>query len=98
VDVGRARFNEYLTPDHRTSRPRFLSNVSCVETHKQLKRYVWDEHRRQGDRDLKQMPKARHDDFPTLLKYIMNYNPSYNALKGYGQVYHRQGTRSAVGY
>lgn len=79
-DVGRGRLNEYLRPDSRTLRPRIVISSRCTRTIFQLKRYVWDNYRRQDERDLKQTPKAKNDDFPTLLKYLMNMDPRFDLL------------------
>lgn len=79
-DVGRARINEYLRPDDRTLRPRLLIASRCQKTIFQMKRYVWDNYRRAAERDVKQTPKTKNDDFPTLLKYLMNANPLFDQL------------------
>lgn len=79
-DVGRARINEYLRPDNRTMRPRLLISSRCTKTIFQMKRYVWDNYRRQDEKDLKQIPKSKSDDYPTLLKYLMNTSPCFDAL------------------
>lgn len=79
-DVGRARLNEYLKPDRKTLRPRIIISPRCQRTIFQLKRYVWDNYRRQDERDLKQKPKDKYDDYPTLLKYLLNMNPSFAIL------------------
>lgn len=79
-DVGRGRINEYLRPDPRTLRPRLIIAARCQRTVFQMKRYVWDNFRRQDEKDLKQLPKRKHDDYPTLLKYLMNSSPSFATL------------------
>jgi len=88
-DVGRARINEYLRPDNRTLRPRLVFSSRCQKAIHQMKRYVWDNYRRQDEKDLKQTPRRKNDDFPTLLKYLLNMNPQF-ALLNYGApVIHR---------
>lgn len=79
-DVGRSRINEYLAPDVYTLRPRLQIAERCQVTIFQMKRYCWDEHKRALDKDLKQIPKAKNDDFPTLLKYLMNRLPTFREL------------------
>lgn len=79
-DVGRARINEYLQPDPYTLRPRLRIASSCMKMIWQMKRYCWDEHKRTLDRDLKQTPKTKYDDYPTMLKYCMNLLPRFRAL------------------
>ena len=64
--VGRSRVNEYLKPDSATHRPRLRFHERCQSTIQQFKRYAWDEFRRSADRDVKQLPRDKYDDFPTL--------------------------------
>lgn len=82
TDVGRARLNTYLQPDRSTLQPRITYHPRCTETITQMKRYVWDDHRRNLDKDLKQIPKAKNDDYPTLCKYLMNSEPRFRHLHG----------------
>lgn len=79
-DVGRSRVNDYLKVDPDRLSPRIHVHPRCQETIKQILRYVWDDYRHVDDRDLKQKPKDKNDDFPTLLKYLLNYEPNYNML------------------
>lgn len=79
-DVGRGRINEFLRPDERTLRPRLVIASRCQKTIFQMKRYVWDNYRRADERDVKQTPKRKYDDFPTLLKYLMNAAPRFDQL------------------
>lgn len=85
-DVGRKRVNEYLKVDRRTRRPRLLVHPRCSKTVYQMKRYVWDNYRRMEERDLKQMPRDKYDDYPTLLKYLLNSNPAFRVLSTGGEV------------
>lgn len=90
-DVGRAKINDYLRPDQHTKRPRLHAHaVNCPWTVHQFGRYVWHPDR--------QKPIPEHDDYPTLIKYLMNSEPSYRYLKaGYAPVRVR-GERSVRGY
>lgn len=81
-DVGRTRLNEYLKPDPRTRRPRIAIHRRCTMVIQQLKRFVWSDFKRQDDRDIKQVPRDKHDDFPALLRYCLNYNPNFRLLAG----------------
>jgi hypothetical protein len=72
-DVGRARLNDYLKPDKFTRRPRITIKEDCFWTRHQMHRYVW------ADKD-RQQPKTEHDDRPTLLKYLLNSEPSFAVL------------------
>ena len=77
-DVGRKRLNGYLRPDRATRRPRFHVHPRCKDTIYQINRYVWDDFKRGMEKDLKQTPKAKYDDYPTLLKYCLNSEPQFN--------------------
>jgi len=79
-DVGRSRINEYLKPDNKTMRPRIMFSERCQLTISQMKRYCWDNFKRADEKDIKQKPKTKNDDFPTLLKYLLNSNPIHNTL------------------
>ena len=60
--------------------PRIHIHSRCVNTIRQILRYVWDDFRHVDDRDVKQKPKDKNDDFPTLLKYLLNYQPNYDMM------------------
>ena len=93
TDVGRARVNEFLKPDDRTRRPRLHIHERCQDTNFQLKRYVWAEHKFAAEKALKQKPREKNDDFPTMLKYLMNYQPRFDYLNGGAPVIRSKGTR-----
>jgi len=92
-DVGRGRVNEYLKPDIHTLRPRLTVHRRCQDTIYQIKRYTWDEHRRRAEKDLKQKPREKYDDYPTLLKYLLNADPRFDFLHRGPPVLTRPGTR-----
>jgi phage terminase large subunit-like protein len=92
-EVGRKHLNQYLKPDERRLQPRLHVHPRCVDTISQMKRYSWDDHKRAAERDQKQTPKTKYDDYPTLLKYVMNFAPTFNALRGAGAVISRPGQR-----
>lgn len=92
-EVGRRIFNDYLKPDQGTRRPRYHVDPRCTKTIYQLKRYAWDDHKRTVERDQKQKAKQRHDDFPTMLKYLVNSNPTFRGLKNVGMPIMRMGQR-----
>lgn len=95
-EVGRKHLNQYLKPDDRRLQPRVHIHPRCKQTIAQVKRYSWDEYKRATEKDQKQTPKPKYDDFPTLLKYVMNSNPTFSALRGIGQRYQRPGTRKGA--
>ena len=91
--IGRKKVNTYLKPDVNTYRPRITVHPRCVNVISQMKRYVWDDYRRNMERDQKQTPKDKDDDFPTLLKYLLNFEPTFNMLHDGAPVISRPGTR-----
>ena len=93
-DVGRSRLNDFLKPDSQFMRPRFRIDPSCTTSIFQMKRYVWAEHQNQDRLDVKQVPLAKNDDFPTLFKYLMNYHPEHTPVSH--AIYHRD--RSSKSY
>ena len=46
----------------------------------QMKRFMWDDHKRQLDKDAKQTTKKKLDDFPALLRYLANWEPTSHSL------------------
>lgn len=94
--VGRGRLNEYLKPDRYTLQPRIHIHPRCQQTIWQTKRYIWDDYKVGTDKDQKQKPKDKYDDFPTLLKYLMNYQPTFSRLKRGAEVWTRPGTRKGA--
>jgi hypothetical protein len=92
-EVGRRIFNDYLKPDPHTKLPRYRCDPRCVKTIYQLKRYCWDDFKRTADKGQKQRAKAKHDDFPTCIKYVMNSSPSFRGLQQMGSTFRSQGKR-----
>lgn len=84
-DVGRSRLNEYLKVDKRRLQPRFHVHPRCTQTIFQIKRYVWDNYRRQEERDLKQIARDKYDDYPTIIKYLFNFEPEFRSLNSGGE-------------
>ena len=87
-DVGRARLNEYLKPDPYTKRPRIRFHSRCAAANQpgvetpvfQIKRFVWSDWRRKDEKDVKNVPRPKYDDFPALLRYLLNTNPDFRFL------------------
>ena len=90
-DVGRARINKMLRPDRARFGPRLHIHPRCEQTIFQMPRYTWDDHKRSMEKDQKQVPRAKFDDYPTMMKYLMNSDPTFNALRGFGQIIHQTG-------
>jgi hypothetical protein len=70
--VGRKRINAMLKPDRDTMRPRFRIHRRCSKAVHQFKRFVWDDYRLNLEKDQKQVPKNKDDDFPALWRYFAN--------------------------
>lgn len=90
-EVGRARVNEMLRPDPRTRSPRIHVHPSCETLIHQMKRYVWDDYKQSLEKDQKQRPKTKNDDFPTILKYLANMEPTFSFLHGGPRIVRRMG-------
>lgn len=80
-EVGRARVNTMLKVDSHSLQPRCLIHPRCKDTIYQLQRFSWDNYSHNLDRDQKQTPKPKHDDFPALLRYLANSEPCFRFLK-----------------
>jgi hypothetical protein len=75
-NVGRSRLNDHIKPDRIFRRTRFRMDPSCDDGILQMMRYVWADHKNAENKDIAQEPLKKHDDFPTLFKYLFNYLPS----------------------
>lgn len=74
-DVGRARINTLLKADPYFRRPNLRFDSECKTCIFQFKRYIWADHKKPDGQDVKQKPLPKNDDFPTMLKYLMNRLP-----------------------
>jgi hypothetical protein len=92
-ETGRKHVNQLLKPDPHRLQPRLHVHPRCSLTNFQMKRYSWDEYKRAAEKDVKQIPKPKHDDHPTCLKYLANFMPTFHGLRGLGQIIQRTGTR-----
>ena len=91
--VGRARVNTMLKPDGDTRQPRLIIHKRCKDTVYQLQRFSWEDFSKRVDKDQKQTPKAKHDDFPALLRYLANSEPNFRFLKSGPPIIKRAGKR-----
>lgn len=80
ADVGRSRVNDYLKIDPDRRAPRLHFHPRCTTCIHQMARFVWGEYKHSVDKDVKQSPKEKDDDFPALLRYLMNAEPSFGGL------------------
>ncbi len=79
-DPGRRQVDLYLQPDPHTLRPRLTVHRRCQLTIQQMKRYSWDDYNKALNRDQKQKARDKYSDYPTLLKYLANYDPTFRNL------------------
>lgn len=82
-DTARAHIRERLKPDERTEEPMFRVFNTCKRTIFQMLRYSWDEYARYSNvRDPKPKPRELHDDFPSLLGYVVNEQLTFRLISG----------------
>jgi|TARA_Y100000310_G_scaffold153951_1_gene153509 hypothetical protein len=92
-EVGRRTLDTYLRPDPYMRRPRLIFHPRCIGSIHQFKRYSWDEFKIARDREPKQKPRDKHDDYPALGRYLMNDAPEFDNLMGAAGSLRRPGTR-----
>jgi len=80
-DVGRSRVNDFLRVCSDRKAPRIHFHPRCRLAARQMLRYVWDDYKHPEAHDQKQRPKEKDDDMPTLLKYLMNFGPTWRVLQ-----------------
>jgi hypothetical protein len=95
-EVGRSRINEMLMPDPISRRPRFMFHSLCEKTIFQMTRFVWDDYRQALEKAQKQKPKEKNDDFPAILRYFANAEPSFDSLREGTKVVHRGSMHSGM--
>jgi len=94
-DVGRKRLNQYLAPDPHTLRPRIHFRPQCKELIYQMKRFIWEDYKKIQEKAQKQKTRDMNDDYPDLLKYLMNSDPTFTfASHGSTIIRRHQGNRS----
>ena len=94
-NVGRIRIQQRLKPDPRTKQPRFHVASTCPLTNSHFKKFTWAEWRRytSDEKDPKGVPREKFDDFPKLIGYLANLNPTHSGLKMGMLPFHKQGRR-----
>ena len=94
--VGRKKVDEYLKVDPYTLTPRLIVHERCSGVSYQMKRYTWADFKTSQERDKKQVPRDKYDDYPALLRYLVNFNPQFNFLNGDGApVIRKEGRKGA---
>ena len=56
-------------------------------------RTLSSDHRQALEKDQKQTPKQKYDDFPTIMKYLANAEPNFRSLVDGNRVIHRNDSR-----
>jgi len=74
---GRQIIDTYLKPNRDTLQPRIHFHPRCDVSILQMKRHVWADYKEALEKAQKQVPKDKDDDFPTLLKYLVNTEPTF---------------------
>jgi hypothetical protein len=93
-EVGRTRVNEMLTPDRVARKPRLMVHTLCEKMIFQMTRFVWDDYRQSLEKAQKQKAKEKHDDYPAILRYFANCDPTFYGLREGGRIMRRSATRS----
>ncbi len=91
--VGRQRVNQMLKPDTMTLRPRIIVHTRCKDTIYQLNRFSWADYSKNVDRDQKQTPSDKYSDYPAMLRYLANADPTFQFLKQGAPIIHRKESR-----
>ena len=78
---GIQRVQHLLIPDPVTRRPRLQIFSTCQKFIYGMTHWSWDEWTRQRDRDPKEQPRDRYKDFPDLIRYLANAQPTFNGLR-----------------
>jgi hypothetical protein len=83
-EVGRKTLNDYLKPDEKTHLTRYSVDPRCIRTIYQMKRFSWDDYKRSMEKDQKQKVKQKNDDYPAILRYIINSEPTFRGCRHLG--------------
>lgn len=84
LDNGISTVNQMLVPDENLRAPKLLVHPRCAPAIHQLKRFMWDDYvataKAAADKDQKQTPKKKNDDYPAMLRYFANGQYTYTSL------------------
>lgn len=80
--VGMKRVRSLLAPDEKTKRPRMSLFSTCTRSIRQFNRYAWSEwtSRSSEERDSKDKPRNKEDDYPTLWRYFAINDYTFSSL------------------
>ena len=65
-----------------------------------MKRFLWDDFKKGMERDQKQITKKKNDDYPAILRYVLNSNPDFRSLRMVDRpvTYNKKASRGVCGY
>lgn len=82
ANTGLQKVNKLFAPDDRTRKPRIRIHRRCKNTIYQLQRFSWAEWKGVKDeRDVKQVPRDKYNDYGTNLKYLINAQLTFDLLR-----------------
>lgn len=79
-ETGYPRLRELMRVQAWTRAPRLRVMRRCRRLVYQITHFVWDEHARRVDRDVKEVEKDAHSDFPAVLRFLANDELTWDAL------------------
>jgi len=79
--VGRERLLDWMRPNPYTRAPRLRIHRECSKTIYQVTHFVWNPHGRKTNVSIKELPARDNSDFPALLRYLANDDPTYRMVE-----------------
>ena len=79
-ETGYANLRDAMRVNPWTRQPRLHILRRCRRTIYQLTHFVWDEHARRTDRDVKEIEKDANSDFPACLRFMANDNLTWESI------------------
>lgn len=79
--VGRERILGAFRPNPLTRVPKLRIHEDCAKTRYSVTHFTWDMGARQENRDVKDKPSKKHSDFPALLRYLANDDPTWYGIQ-----------------
>lgn len=88
--VGRERILSAFRPNHLTRTPKLRIHENCVKTRYAVTHFTWDMGARMTNMDVKDKPGKKNSDFPALLRYMANDDPTWMGIHAVraGEVLH----------
>lgn len=79
-ETGYATLRDAMRVNPWTRQPRLHVLRRCQKLVYQMTHFVWDEHARRTDRDVKEIEKDAHSDFPACLRFLGNDDPRWELI------------------